>query len=238
MKFENSSRVGTSPLKALNLISSAAHADTLADVLSWPADLEVFHYDEDICERNSYPVDEPTGYWTHADFGRALQPLKATLRNLTIQACPDGGAYPLSEPCINLRDFRALTTLRVYDDFLTRDEVYDLVEVLRVLPRSLEVLEIFHATGSVGGELDYVARNTIEPLLSDLLRHKEAHVPRLLSVRIITHELSWPEEGIDDPADWDLWKPPSSLVQEYENAGVKLRVRLGASRHEEVWNLQ
>lgn len=137
-----------------------------------------------------------------------------------------------------MSDFTALTTLRVYDDFPIRDEVYDFVEVLSVLPPSLEVLEIFHAAEFINGELDDETRNVIEPFLLDLLRHKHAHVPRLLSVRIITHELSWPEEGIDDPEDWDLWKPPSSLVQEYENAGVKLRVRLGASRHEEVSNLE
>lgn len=225
LKLENDSRIGTSPVKALNLRFCTAHMDALADVLSWPARLEVFHYHGGAASRFT---QDPRDEWTYSDFGRTLQPLKTTLRNLTIPERPKNSEeyYLQSEPCIDLRDFTALTTLRIY-------EVYDPTEVLRVLPPSLEVLEISHDTEravrqeGVVLELEEVARDTIEPFLFGMLRYKHAHVPCLLSVRIISDEISWPEEGLDDPEDWDPWTPPSSLVQQYEEAGVKLRVRIG-----------
>lgn len=57
VEFENSSRVRTSPVKALYLGLCTAHVETLSDVLSWPAGLEVFHYEDETLARENYPVD-------------------------------------------------------------------------------------------------------------------------------------------------------------------------------------
>lgn len=44
-EFEDDSHVGTSPVIALDLIGYGAHEEALGAVLSWPAALEVLHYD-------------------------------------------------------------------------------------------------------------------------------------------------------------------------------------------------
>lgn len=67
----------------MRLIECGAHEQALAAVLSWPAALEELQYDACQGAWGGHYEDEPVPDWECAAFVRALQPQKATLKDLT-----------------------------------------------------------------------------------------------------------------------------------------------------------
>ncbi|KAJ5652432.1 hypothetical protein N7507_009858 [Penicillium longicatenatum] len=208
--------IGKSPVKALNLIRCGAHEEALATVLSWPAALEVLHYDVEQGEWDGF-IDEPDRRWTCAAFVRTLQPQKGSLKELTLTRPWLDHEGLFNGPRIHLRDFTALTTLRIYHVFLCGED--DPLEAWRSLPRSLEELEIFYDDSDL---------TTFEEdeFLSGLLVHKEEHLPRLRRISIASPEIIWDTETQEcKPAR--RWSPPPPLAHALEIAGLTLDVQLG-----------
>ncbi|KAJ6102293.1 hypothetical protein N7486_004720 [Penicillium sp. IBT 16267x] len=75
--------IGRSPVTALNLIRYGAHKEALATILSWPAALEVLHYDVEQAEWGGF-YDKHAKSWTYAAFVRTLQPQMGSLKELTL----------------------------------------------------------------------------------------------------------------------------------------------------------
>ncbi|KAJ5625179.1 hypothetical protein N7510_001488 [Penicillium lagena] len=224
LEFENDSHVCTSPVKALNLISCGAHEKALAAVLSWPAGLEVLHYDADQGEWEGHLEDEPVNSWTCAAFVRTLQPQQATLRELTLTRPPLEHEGLFNGPRIDLSEFTALTTLRIYHVFLCGWD--DPRSAWRALPRSLEALEVFYDDTELTQFLEEGESEAYDPFFLALVRHKKTHLPHLLTVSINSPEGIWDDER-DGFKPGGPWMPPPSLAHEFETAGVKLDVWIG-----------
>ncbi|KAJ5449962.1 uncharacterized protein N7458_006411 [Penicillium daleae] len=215
LEFEDDSYVGTSPVTTLKLIGCGAHEEALAAVLSWPAALEVLHYDAEQGEWEGHYGDEPAKSWTCATFVRTLQPHKETLRELTLTRPWLDHEGLGNGPRIDLSNFTALTTLRIYQVFLCGWD--DCLEAWKGLPRNLEELEVFY-------DDTVLTRFDEDEFLQGLVVHKEAHLPRLRTVSINSPEMQW-----EDPQPSGPWTPPSPLARAFENAGVNLAVWLGAT---------
>lgn len=217
LEFEDDSHVGTSPVTALNLIDCGAHEEALATVLSWPTALEVLHYDANQGEWDGHYGDEPAKSWTCAAFVRTLQPHKATLRELTLSRPWLVHEGLGNGPRIDLHDFTALTTLRIYQVFLCGVE--DPLEAWSSLPRSLERLDIFYDDWEL-------TRFDEDDFLRGLLAHKKDHLPHLRTVSIHS-----PEQTCDDDAEefesTGQWIPPSPLARAFKTAGVDVDIWLG-----------
>lgn len=222
--FDNDSHIGTSPLKFLNLIACGAHEEALAAVLSWPAALEVLHYDAEQGEWDGHYEGHPMKEWTCAAFVRTLYPQKATLRELTLTRPPLVHEGLGNGRRIDLSDFDALTTLRIHHVFLCG--IDDRQEAWRALPRSIEVLEVFYDDTDLTQFLEEGDSNTYDPFLLALVRHKTIHLPHLRSVSINSPEHMWDSEG-ERQLPAGPWTPPSSVSSEFEAAGVKLEVWIG-----------
>ncbi|KAJ6103751.1 hypothetical protein N7486_003973 [Penicillium sp. IBT 16267x] len=217
LEFEDDSHVGTSPVTALNLISCGAHEEALAAVLSWPAALKVLHYDAEQGEWDGHCGDEAAKSWTCAAFVRTLQPQKETLNELTLTRPWLDHEGLGNGPRIDLSDFTALTTLRIYHVFLCG--VDDPLEAWRSLPRSLEELEVFYDDWDL-------TRFDEDEFLRGLLANKKEHLPQLRTVSINSPEPTWDSETEEfKPAG--PWTPPSPLARAFETAGVTLDVCLG-----------
>lgn len=217
LEFDDDSHVGTSPVTVLNLIDCGAHEEALAAVLSWPAALEVLHYDAEQGEWDGHYGDEPAKSWTCAAFVRTLQPHKATLRELTISR-----PWLIHEglgngPRIDLHDFTALTTLRIYQVFLCGDQ--DPLEAWSSLPRSLERLDIFYDDWDL-------TRFDEDEFLRGLLAHKKEHLPHLRTVSISSPESTW-DSDTEEPKPAGQWTPPSPLAQAFKTADVDVDIWLG-----------
>ncbi|KAJ5806053.1 uncharacterized protein N7503_003655 [Penicillium pulvis] len=209
--------IGKSPVTALNLIRCGAHEEALATILSWPAALEVLHYDVEQGEWDGIYVDEPAEGWTCAAFVRTLQPQMGSLKELTLTRPWLDHEGLFNGPRICLRDFTALTTLRIYHVFLCGLD--DPLEAWRSLPRSLEELEIFY------DDWDLTTFEEDEFLVG-LLVHKEEHLPHLRRISIASPEIIWDAEKEEcKPAG--RWSPPPPLVHALEVAGLDLDVQLG-----------
>ncbi|KAL2787784.1 hypothetical protein BJX66DRAFT_340866 [Aspergillus keveii] len=217
LKFDDDSYVGTSPVTALNLISCGAHEKALAAVLSWPVALEVLHYDAEQIEWEGPYGDEPGTSWTCAAFVRSLQPQKATLRELTLTRPWLDHEGLFNGPRIDLSDFTALTTLRIYQVFLCGLD--DPLEAWKSLPRSLEELEIFYDDWDL-------TRFDEDEFLLGLLAHKKEHLPQLRTVSIVSPESTW-DTGTQDDGPAGPWTPPSPLGRAFESAGLNVDVHLG-----------
>ncbi|KAJ5933730.1 hypothetical protein N7454_006059 [Penicillium verhagenii] len=207
---------GKSPVKALNLIRCGAQEEALSAILSWPAALEVLHYDAEQGEWGDF-YNEPAKRWTCAAFVRALQPQRGSLKELTLSRpwLDHEGLY--TGPRIHLRDFTALTTLRIYHVFLCGED--DPLEARRSLPRCVEELEIFY---------DDSVLTTFEEdeFLLGLLVHKEEHLPHLRRISIVSPEAIWDAEKEEfKPAGRRT--PPPPLAHALERAGLALDVQLG-----------
>ncbi|EKV05251.1 hypothetical protein Pdw03_3051 [Penicillium digitatum] len=141
LEFENNSHIGTSPVESLKLIDCGAHEEALAAVLSWPAALKTLHYDADQGEWDGHYGDEPANSWTCAAFVRALKSQKTTLTELTMNRPSLDHEGLGNGPRIDLSEFTALHTLRIYHVFFCGwDEP---LNVWKGLPRNLEVVEVF-----------------------------------------------------------------------------------------------
>lgn len=227
MEVEGNRPVGKSPVTSLNLIDCGAQEEALAAVLSWPAALEVLHYDVEQGEWEGHYGDEPAKSWTCAAFVRALQPQKETLRELTLTRPWLVHEGLFNGPRINLRDFTALTTLRIYQVFLCG--VDEPIEAWRSLPRSLEELEVFYDDWDL---------TTFEEddFLRGLLLHREEHLPQLRTISINSPEEPWDTEKQESkPAG--PWTPPSPLARAFETTGVDLDVWLGPTESPEFEGL-
>lgn len=221
--FHENSHIGTSPVKTLNLIACGAHEEALAAVLSWPAALEVLHYDAQQGEWDGH-YGQPVNEWTCAAFVRTLHPQKATLRELTLTRPPLVHEGLGNGPRIDLTDFDALATLRIHHVFLCG--IDDRHEAWRALPRSLEVLEVFYDDTDLTQFLEEGDSDAPDPFLLALVRHKRIHLPHLRLLSINSPEIMWDSEGEKElPAG--PWTPPLSVASEFETAGVKLDVWIG-----------
>ena len=217
LEWENDSHVGTSPVTTLKLIDCGAHEEALAAVLSWPAALEALHYDVEQGEWDGHYSDQPVKSWTCAAFVRTLQSQKDTLRELTLTRPPLVHEGLGDGPRIDLSDFMALTTLRIYHVFLCGWD--DRLEAWRSLPRNLEELEVFYDDTDL-------TRFDEDEFLRGLLAHKRAQLPRLRRVSINSPETTWDSEA-EACKPSGPWTPPSPLARACETAGVKLDVYLG-----------
>ncbi|KAJ5167568.1 uncharacterized protein N7482_006349 [Penicillium canariense] len=221
MEFEDDSHVGTSPVTALNLIDCGAHEEALAAVLSWPAALEVLHYDVEQAEWEGHYGDGPAKSWTCAAFVRTLQPQKATLRELTLTRPWLVHEGLGNGPRIDLSDFTALTTLRIFQVFLCGEE--DPLEARRSLPRSLEELEVFYDDWEL-------TRFDEDEFLRGLLAHKKEHLPYLRTVSINSPEQTW-DSDTEERKPAGPWTPPSPLARAFKTADVNLEIWLGPVEH-------
>ncbi|EED12978.1 hypothetical protein TSTA_054860 [Talaromyces stipitatus ATCC 10500] len=217
MEFEDDSHIGTSPVTALNLIGCGAHEDALAAVLSWPNALEVLHYDAEQVEWDGYYGDEPAKTWTCAAFVRTLQPQKATLRELTLTRPWLVHEGLGNGPRIDLSDFTALTTLRIYQVFLCGEE--DPLEAWRSLPRNIEGLEVFYDDWEL-------TRFDEDDFLRGLLAHKKEYLPHLRTVSINSPEQTW-DSDIEEFKPAGQWTPPSPLARAFKTVGVNIHIWLG-----------
>lgn len=209
--------IGKSPITALNLIRCGAHEEALATILSWPAALEVLHYDVEQVEWDGIYDDEPDKGWTCAAFVRTLQPQMGSLKELTLTRPWLVHEGLFNGPRICLKDFTALTTLRIYHVFLCGTD--DPLEAWRSLPHSLEELEIFY------DDWDLTTFEEDKFLLG-LLVHKEEHLPNLRRISIASPEVMWDTEKEEcKPAG--RWSPPPPLAHALEIAGLALDVQLG-----------
>lgn len=214
--FEDESHVGTSPVRTLHLIECGAHEEALAAVLSWPIALEVLHYDADQGSWEGHYDDEPANSWTCAAFVRTLQPQKATLRELTLTRPPLDHEGLFNGPRIDLREFTALNTLRIYQVFLCGED--DPLEAWRSLPRSLGRLEIFYDDWDL-------TRFDEDNFLVGLLHNKQ-YLPNLHTVSINSPEETW-DSDTEETKPTGQWTPPSPLAQAFKTAGVDVHVWLG-----------
>jgi hypothetical protein len=217
LEFEDDSHVGTSPVTTLNLINCGAHEEALATILSWPTTLEVLHYDAEQIEWEGHYGDEPAKSWTCAAFVRTLQPHKATLRELTLSRPwldHEGLGNGLR---IDLHDFTALTTLRIYHVFLCGEE--DPLEAWSSLPRRLERLDVFYDDWEL-------TRFDEDDFLRGLLAHKKEHLPYLRTVSIHSPEQTW-DSDTEEFKSTGQWTPPSPLAQAFKTAGVDVDIWLG-----------
>lgn len=198
-------------------------------VLSWPAALKRLHYDAEQVEWDGHRGDEPAKEWTAAAFVRTLQTQKSTLEEL-IMTRPWLVHEGLGNgPRINLSEFEALKTLRIYHVFLCGWD--DRFGVWRDLPPNLEVLEVFYDDIELTKFQNEYDPDRYDTFLADLIRHKRSHLPHLHTVTIYS------PERLDDSEEDDkgrealtgLWELPSSLASETEAAGIKLKVWLGAN---------
>ncbi|QKX55380.1 uncharacterized protein TRUGW13939_02472 [Talaromyces rugulosus] len=217
MEFEDDSHVGTSPVTELNLIGCGAHEEALAAVLSWPTALEVLHYDAEQGEWDGHYGDEPAKSWTCAAFVRAIQPQKATLRELTLTRPWLEHEGLGNGPRIDLSDFTALTMLRIYQVFLCGDE--DPLEAWSSLPRSLERLDVFYDDWDL-------TRFDEDDFLRGLLAHKKEYLAHLRTVSIHSPEQTW-DSDIEEFMPTGQWTPPSPLARAFETAGVNIDIWLG-----------
>lgn len=209
--------MGKSSVTALNLIRCGAHEEALATILSWPAALEVLHYDAEQGEWDGFYGDGTARSWTCAAFVRTLQPQMGSLKELTLTRPWLDHEGLFNGPRIHLRDFTALITLRIYQVFLCGED--DPLEAWRSLPRSLEELEIFY------DDWDLTTFQGDEFLLG-LLMHKAEHLPHLRRISIASPEMIWDTEKEEyNPAG--RWSPPPPLAHALEIAGLTLDVQLG-----------
>lgn len=224
MQFENNSHVGTSPVECLRLVDCGAHEEALATVLSWPAALKVLHYDADQGEWEGHYGDEPAKTWTCAAFVRTLRSQRRTLEELTMTRPWLDHEGLGNGPRIDLSEFTALQTLRIYHVFLCGWD--DPTGVWKGLPHSLEVLEVFYDDTDLTQFLWESDDEPYDTFILDLIRNKRAHLPHLRTVTIYSFERVYdPEREEYLPAG--LWTLPSLLAREAEAAGIKLDVWLG-----------
>ncbi|KAJ6120828.1 hypothetical protein N7523_005108 [Penicillium sp. IBT 18751x] len=228
LEFDDDSHVGTSPVESLRLIECGAHEEALAAVLSWPAALRYLLYDVEQVEWFGHIGDEPAKEWTAAAFVRTLQSQKSTLEELVMTRPRLDHEGLGNGPRINLSEFTALKTLRIYHVFLCGWD--DPFGVWRDLPPNLEVLEVFYDdTDLTRFQNEYVPER-YDTFLPDLIRHKRTHLPRLHTVTIYSPERpdAFDDEGQDEQEDLpSLWELPPSLASETEAAGINLKVWLG-----------
>ncbi|CEJ54392.1 hypothetical protein PMG11_00706 [Penicillium brasilianum] len=224
MQFEDNSHVGTSPVECLRLVDCGAHEEALATVLSWPAALKVLHYDAEQGEWEGHYGDEPANSWTCAAFVRALRSQRRTLEELTMTRPWLDHEGLGNGPRIDLSEFTALESLRIYHVFLCGwDEPSG---VWKGLPRSLEVLEVFYDDKDLTQFLWESDDEPYDTFLLDLIRNKRAHLPNLRTVTIYSFDQIYDRER-EEALPAGLWTLPSSLAREAEVAGIKLDVWLG-----------
>ncbi|KAJ5648674.1 hypothetical protein N7490_005046 [Penicillium lividum] len=225
MQFQNNSHVGTSPVECLRLVDCGAHEETLATVLSWPAALKVLHYDADQGEWEGHYGDEPAKSWTCAAFVRTLRSQRRTLEELTMTRPWLDHEGLFNGPRIDLSEFTALRTLRLYHVFLCGWD--DPSGAWKGLPPSLEVLEVFYDDIDLTQFLGESDDEPYDPFLLDTIRHKKVNLPHLRTVTIYSFEEVFVDPEREEALPAGLWTLPSSLAREAEAAGIKLDVWLG-----------
>lgn len=162
-------------------------------MLSWPAALEELQYDACQGAWGGHYEDEPVPDWECAAFVRALQPQKATLKDLTLTRPPLAHEGLFNGPRIDLSDFTALTTLRIYHVFLCG--VDDPREAWRGLPRHLEVLEVYYDDTELVRFQEEGRHDSFDPFLLGLIRHKDTHLPHLRRVAVNSPEKKYDYEA-------------------------------------------
>ncbi|KAJ5824603.1 hypothetical protein N7447_006943 [Penicillium robsamsonii] len=224
LKFEDDSHIGTSPVECLRLISCEADEEALTTIFSWPAALKKVHYDVEQSAWGCNCGDCGLPPWSCAAFVRPLQSQKASLEELTMTRPPlvHGGLG--DGPHIDLSEFTALKTLRIYHVFLCGWGHYSLWESL---PRSLEVLEVYYDDLQITDYLSGADQGLGGHFIPDLIKHKRSHFPHLHTMIIHSSE-GVPEPETDMGWTIGLWTVPPLLAQECDEAGVKLNVWLGS----------
>lgn len=152
---------------------------------------------------------------------RTLQPQKTTLRDLTLTRPWLEHEGLGNGPRIDLSDFTALTTLRIYQVFLCGEE--DPLEAWRSLPRSLERLEVFYDDGDL-------TRFDGDDFLRGLLAHKKEYLPHLRTVSINSPEQAW-DSDTEEFKPAGPWTPPPTLARAFKTAGVNIDIWLGPVEH-------
>ncbi|KAJ5365377.1 hypothetical protein N7517_008263 [Penicillium concentricum] len=200
--FEGDSHIGTSPVECLRLISCEADEEALTTIFSWPAALKKF-----------------TSMLNKAH-GIAVAGTAESRRGHVLHLGLGDG------PHIDLTEFTALKTLRIYHVFLCGEGH---PEPWQSLPRSLVVLEVYYDDLRIGEYLSGADRAPLDHFIPKLIQHKRSHLPNLHTM--IVHS----SEGTSDPelstsSDWTvgLWEVPPLLAQVCDEAGVKLNVWLGS----------
>jgi hypothetical protein len=139
-------------------------------------------------------------------------------------------------PRIDLHDFSAITTLRIYHTFLCGigDTLEYSHDTWKGLPPNVEILEVYYdEAGYIDLLENYDSTWRGGEWLFQLLNHKEEHLPKLSKLTIRTPEN---EPGSDDWSEtrevfsWTLPRPLAMLAQ---SASVELTVLLGFDKRPE-----
>ncbi|KAJ5502921.1 hypothetical protein N7463_005795 [Penicillium fimorum] len=223
-KPEDNFHIGTSPIECLRLISCEADEKALTNIFSWPAVLKKVHYDFDQSgwECNCGKCGVPP--WSCAAFVRSLQSQKGSLEELTMTRPPLEHEGLGDGPHIDLSEFTALKTLRIYHVFLCGLGHNSLWESL---PHSLEVLEVYYDDLQIIEYLSGADKESSCHFIPGLIKHKRLHFPHLHTMIIHSSE-GVPE--LETQMEWTLglWTLPPLLAQKCDEVGVKLNVWLGS----------
>jgi hypothetical protein len=207
---------GTSPVRNLRLLNCGAHESALAMVLSWPFKLEELHYDANQAEWMGHYEGGEEQDWTAEAFVRCLQPHKQTLRTLTLTRPFQDHEGLGTGPGIDLRDFKELRTLHIFDVFLCCWNS----EVWRRLPPNLQQLEVFYDDSELTRFVSDEDQQA--PFLLNLAPNIERQLPHLRKLHI------WSEEKFYDPATGEpqQWHLPPALRRQFDHANLELLVSI------------
>lgn len=224
LDFYDSSHVGTSPVKCLRLIECGAHEEALAAVLSWPEALKILYYDVDQGQWAGHYDGEPYDEWTCEAFVRTLQLQKDSLEELIMTRPPLDHEGLFNGPRINLRDFPALKTLRLYHVFMCG---YDHPSGLsKCLPPNLEILEVYYDDTDLTNFFWEDEGQPYDTFIHELMRNKRADLPRLHTVTIYTPEYIYDEED-GEMLEVGLWGLREPLAHDADELGIEVNVWIG-----------
>jgi hypothetical protein len=208
-----------------------AHEEALAAVLSWPESLKVLHYDADQFEWEGHYEGEQVNGWTCEAFVRIIRSQKESLEELIMTRPPLDHEGLGNGSRIDLSEFTALKTLRIYHVFLCG---WDNPEgVSRCMPPNLEVLEVFYDDTDLTQFFWEDDEQPYDTFILDVIRNKTHRLPRLHTVEIYSpgwlgdRELE--ETGQTGSSAWSL---PGPLAAEAKKAGIRMRVWIG----QDVWS--
>ncbi|KAL4909399.1 hypothetical protein BDW74DRAFT_174601 [Aspergillus multicolor] len=232
-------RVGTSPIQGLNLMRCSAKTHVLVAILRWPSALKAIHYDvtdpawRPLYGRLTWNTDLHIPIWPCPGFVQALQPQKATLREITMtRQLP---TEVEEGPRIELSEFNSLSTLRIAHAFLC--DWGNSHDAWKSLPPNLETLEVLYDDEVLGGIEFFEGWDVPAPTdldwegaqwLRNLLDRKMTHFLKLTRITI-RNPTGDPDTEPDlrspyTPEYMRPWKLPGLISKRCRDAGVELKV--------------
>lgn len=211
---------GTSCVKVLRLPRCGAHENVLTEILSWPKALEELWYEAYQDHWDWRRAGETLPQWESTAFVRALRFQKDSLKHLGITRRLQYHKDVSSNPPINLSNFTALTSLRLFHTCLVGGGFGPAKNIHENLPPQLELLEVYY------DDTPYHRFAEVHELgwLTDLALLKPTRLPALKTVAIFSPERLGEIEG--DEENHDAWVPPSCVSEAFKQASIALNIDL------------